>query len=387
MLTDLVSGLEDLPYERVVISGSSEYTKGNEADASLGCVKSIRLPSLPVSNSSLSGRAINFVAFYIGLIVSGFWHISRGDIVICLTDPPLSNVIARFLAVAKGAKVVNWVQDIYPETAARLGFGREDSRFIKLLVRLRNQAWRSAEVNVCIGEKMRDVLNAHGVQQDQLIVIQNWADDEALNPIAQSDNPLRAEWDIAQDEMVVGYSGNLGRAHDSVTMLEAAQSLCEIDDSHIRFLFIGGGAKLNHLKDHTSANRQSGARIETRGYRQRSELRESLSVSDVHWMSLEPQLEGLIVPSKLYGVMAVGRPIIFVGDPDGEVARVIGAAQCGKSFVPGDVEGIVEYLRLLGADVQRRYQLGANARLYCEKELTRRMRIGEWRQLVERLKG
>jgi glycosyltransferase involved in cell wall biosynthesis len=386
MLTDLVGGLAGLGAGRMVITGRSGYAPGAGSTLSeLEGVHTIRLPSLPISNASLIGRAANFIAFYIGLLAAGFVHSKRGDLIICLTDPPLSNVIVRAIAAIKGAKVINWVQDIYPETATRLGFGNEQTRLIRMLAALRDRAWQFAHANVCIGERMRSMLADRGIPGGRIHVIQNWADDTALRPMHPSENSLRKEWGFAADEIVIGYSGNLGRAHDASTMLEAAERLGAEGASHLRFLFIGGGAKHELLKEKEADAHRTGTRIETRGYRERSELRESLSVPDIHWLSLEPQLEGLIVPSKFYGAVAVGRPIIFIGDLDGEVARLIARGQCGRSFEKGDVEGLVSYLRLLGADRSLRETLGGNARRFCEEKLTRQSRIGEWRTLIEQL--
>ena len=118
-------------------------------------------------------------------------------------------------------------------------------------------------------------------------------------------------------------------------------------------------------------------------YRPRSELHQSLNVPDIHWLSLEPELEGLIVPSKFYGAMAVGRPIIFIGDPKGEVARLISTAECGASFSQGNSNDVADYLMLLANDAQLRRRLGANARQFCLDHLTKAQRLEEWRSLIK----
>lgn len=388
MLTDLVEGLAVLDCDRLVITGRSGYAQGSGSRAQqLSGVRTIRLPGLSLGNGFLAARAINFVAFYIGLVITGLWLVRRGDIVVCLTDPPLSNIVVSAIATFKRAKVVNWVQDIYPETATRLGYGSENNTLISLLARARDRTWEKASVNVCIGERMQAMLAGHGVREDRLRVIQNWADDETLRPMPHSENELRTQWNYDHDEIVVGYSGNLGRAHDAVTMLEAADRLGEAANSCFAFLFVGGGAKHDLLKARQEDSLRRGAPIETRGYRERSELRESLSVPDIHWLSLEPQLEGLIVPSKFYGAIAVGRPIIFIGDKDGEIARLIAMGQCGQSFAKGDVEGVTDYLRLLGCDRELRETLGKNARQLSETKLSRKARMVEWQELIDDLKS
>lgn len=383
MLTDLVEGLADLNWERVVITGGAEYANGaGELPPGIFGVRTIRLPGLPVSNNHLGGRALNFLSFYVGFFFAGLWLFRRDDVVVCLTDPPLSNVLAHLLAILRRAHVINWVQDIYPETAARLGFGKEGGVFVRFLAWMRDRAWRNAKMNVCIGNRMKLMLADRGVPASQLTVIQNWADDTALLPFDREQNSLRKEWGFDEELIVVGYSGNLGRAHDVSTMLEASQRLLDAQDNQFLFLFIGGGAKHELIGAKLRDNLTGDANLVARGYCERSELRESLSVPDVHWMSLEPQLEGLIVPSKFYGAIAVGRPVIFIGDTDGEIAQLIAQGQCGRSFKKGDVDGVVDFLLILRSDRALRERLGSNARRLSEQHLSRLDRMKDWRSLI-----
>ncbi|WP_394729451.1 glycosyltransferase family 4 protein [Altererythrobacter sp. GH1-8] len=382
MLTDLVCGLDAPGVERLVITGKAGYTEEAAGmPEGLDGAKVLRLPSLPISNQSLFGRALNFIAFYCGLVVAGLAHIRRGDIVICLTDPPFSNVVVHFLSSLKRARVINWVQDIYPETAARLGFGSESGWLVRLATRMRDRAWQGAAANVCIGETMRWHLASHGAPKTRLHVIPNWADERALTPLDADANPLRREWGFSSDDLIIGYSGNLGRAHDAATMLGAAKRLAAEGETQIKFLFIGGGAK-HALLSETASEPDLAAIVQRRGYRPRSELRASLSLPDVHWLSLEPELEGLIVPSKFYGAIAVGRPIIFIGDPEGEIARLIRDANCGTSCSKGDVEGLINFLLKLEADPDLVQRLGHNARAYCERYLRQETRLLQWQRVI-----
>lgn len=383
MLTDLVGGLSSLEVEMRVITAAASYADtGSASAATLPAGLSVtRLPNLPVSHGSLGGRLLNFVAFYLALIFAGLWHIRRGDLVICLTDPPLVGIFATFIAQIKGARVIHWVQDIYPETAIRLGYGSASNPALRIAIQVRDWAWRKAARNVVIGERMHDLLRSRGVASRQLRVIQNWVDEEEIVPLNPASNPVRRDWGFPDDALVVGYSGNLGRAHDASTMLEAARLLTEENAQPIKWLFIGGGAK-HALLGEAKGDPQLAGRIEQRPYRPRSELPQSLNVPDIHWLSLEPELESLIVPSKFYGAAAVGKPIIFIGDPDGEVARLIDKASCGASFAKGDAEGVARFIGALGRKPELRQRLGDNARNYADKELARHKRLEEWRELI-----
>jgi glycosyltransferase involved in cell wall biosynthesis len=308
----------------------------------------------------------------------------RDDVIICLTDPPFAGIVATLLAQLKGASVIHWVQDIYPETATSLGFGSPSNPLIRLVAGLRDWAWSKAVINVVIGEHMLAMLQKHGVEARQVKVIQNWADDAQLVPLDLDANPLRQQWGFDDRTFVIGYSGNLGRAHDAETMLEAARLLAKDADGSLRFLFIGGGAK-HALLQSAMAEQPLAGMIARQAYRPRAELSQSLNVPDVHWLSLEPELEGLIVPSKFYGAAAVGRPIIFIGDTEGEIAKLIRKADCGASFAKGDAKGVADFISALRKDPSLRRQLGDNARAYCVAQLSRAKRLSEWRALIEYL--
>jgi glycosyltransferase involved in cell wall biosynthesis len=385
MLADLVEGLAPLRLEMHVITGRAAHTPGASGAATdfpVARLSVTRLPHISAGHQSIAGRLVNFAVFYAALIVAGIARIRRGDIVICLTDPPLVGIVTALLAQLKGARLIHWVQDIYPETATRLGYGSPSNPAIRLVTRLRDWAWRRASANVVIGERMGEFLRERTVPARQVCVIPNWADEAALAPLPAEDNPVRSQWGFTSEAIVVGYSGNLGRAHDAATMLGAAAIFAAQPDPAVSFLFIGGGAK-HALLATADADARLAKMISARPYRPRGELRQSLAVPDIHWLSLEPELEGLIVPSKFYGAAAAGRPLIFIGDPQGEIAALITEAECGASFAKGDAAGVAEYLLLLARDAELRQRLGSNAREYCLAHLSRDRRMAQWQSLIK----
>ena len=153
---------------------------------------------------------------------------------------------------------------------------------------------------------------------------------------------------------MVGYSGNLGRAHEFATLLEAA-SLCRADPD-IVFLMIGAGAGMAALQQ--AVLERGLANFQFLPLQPRASLSDTLAAADVHWLSLLPVLEGLIVPSKLYGILASGRPVLFIGDPDGEVARVIDAAGAGLGVAIGQAAELARHIAELKSDPHRRAHFG-----------------------------
>src|SRR5439155_4896450 len=163
------------------------------------------------------------------------------------------------------------------------------------------------------------------VRAERVHVIPNWSDDEEIVPVAHANNPLRSQWSLV-DKFVVGYSGNLGRAHEFETILAASTRLRGHD--RIAFVCIGGG---HHFDEFARRVREHGVKHMFRfvPYQDRKLLKFSLGVPDTHWISLKPELEGLIVPSKFYGIAAAGRAVISISARDGEIARLVEQHDCG----------------------------------------------------------
>ncbi|HXP66774.1 MAG TPA: glycosyltransferase family 4 protein, partial [Steroidobacteraceae bacterium] len=231
----------------------------------------------------------------------------------------------------------------------------------------------TAATNIVLGERMRDFVAQLGVANEQLRIIPNWADLDAATPKRASDSELRTRLEL-QSAFIVGYSGNLGRAHEFFTMLEAASLLHK--DHDIVFLIIGGGASLDALK--RAVQQRDLHNFRFLPYQPRESLPDTLAAADVHWLSLLPALEGLIVPSKLYGIFASHRPAIFIGDPDGEAARIIASAQAGIAVAPGNSGLLAEQIARLKSDFNAREIMGQNGyRLYRDR-FTAETALAEW---------
>jgi glycosyltransferase involved in cell wall biosynthesis len=234
---------------------------------------------------------------------------------------------------------------------------------------------RAAAINVVLGVRMRDLL-ARRVSPSKLRIIENWAVAEAGSE-ERAPSELRARLGL-KGSFVVGYSGNLGRAHEFATLLEAA-SLCRADPD-IVFLMIGAGAGMAALQQ--AVLDRGLANFEFLPLQPRVSLSDTLAAADVHWLSLLPVLEGLIVPSKLYGILASGRPVLFIGDPEGEVARVIEAAGAGLGVAIGQPAELARHIAELKSDPHRRAVLSENAlRLYRERYTGQRA-LDRWSELL-----
>lgn len=380
MLTDLTLALDPSRYDVAVVCSRQRY---DDAEARLRPTDTVegvaihRVWTTRFGRASLPGRALDYVSFYGSVIVFLLRRVGRNDIVIVKTDPPLLNVIAALCARIKRYRIINWVQDLFPEVAARLGMIGAGSAPFRFLRWLRDRGFARSAHTVAIGEKMRELIRSRGIAAERISVIPNWADGDAIKPVARADNALRRDWQLGE-RFVVGYSGNLGRAHDFRALFAAAESLRDNDD--VAFLIIGGGAQLPELE--REASERGLTNVMFKPYQPRERLAESLSASDVHFASLQEQLEGCIVPSKVYGILAAGRPVLFEGSLDGEVAGLVARHDVGACVAAGDAEAMVREIRALAAD-RDNYTARANrARAVFDAHFSLHAATERWHQLL-----
>jgi glycosyltransferase involved in cell wall biosynthesis len=342
MLSDLAFGLAENCEEKEIHIVTSQQ-KYDEPTAKLAAYEQLnhvhihRVKTTQYGRQNLIGRAGDYLSFYFSAALKLFQLTKKGDILVAKTDPPLISVIAAIIAKLKKAQLVNWLQDLFPEVAAELGIKLARGIIYKILKLIRNRTLHQAKMNVVIGELMAKRLINEGISEKQITVIHNWADGEQIKPVPHEQNPLRKEWGL-EGKFVVGYSGNLGRSHDFSTILLAAEELK--NNESIMFLFIGGGAQLDSLID--ECDRKGLVNIIFKPYQPRKRLHQSLSASDVHLISLKAELEGLIVPSKFYGILAAGRPVIFIGDQEGELSNIIKKKKCGRVIEQGSVKHLIQ---------------------------------------------
>jgi colanic acid biosynthesis glycosyl transferase WcaI len=353
MLSDLAFHLAERGWHVEVVTSRQRY---DDAAARLPARETVRgvtvtrVWSSSFGRAFLPGRAVDYATFYASAFVALFRKANRDTTLVALTDPPLISVIAAIAALLRRAALVNWTQDLFPEVAEALGM-----RSLRVLRGIRNWSLRRAKANVALGDLM-------AARLPRAAVIHNWAD-ASLHPIEQS-----------HDRFIVGYSGNLGRAHDASTMLAAMRALR--DDSSIEFLVTGGGAQLDVIRNEHLSN------VRFAGYAPREKLSESLSASDAHLVTLQPSLEGLILPSKFYGILAVGRPVLFAGSADGELARIIRKYECGIVIESGDGAGLARCIRELAQSPERARAMGRRGRLLYDEMFAPSIAMAAWEKVL-----
>lgn len=382
MLTDLAVALAAAGADVHVVTSRLRCGGGAQLprEETVGGVAVHRAWSSAFGRGSLAGRALDYATFCAAATLALRALARRGDVVVAMTDPPLVSVPAAWVAYRRGARLVNWLQDVFPEVGEALGVRLAGGTTGRWLRGLRDRSLRRAAANVVVGRRMRDRVAATGVDPRRVTVIENWADGAALRPLVPDANPLRDEWGL-DGKFVVAYSGNMGRAHEFDTVLAAAEVLRGRAD--VAFLFVGDGARRPAIEARVVA--RGLPNVSFRPYQPRERLGASLAAADVHLVTLRPELEGLVVPSKLYGIAAVGRPAIFVGDPAGEAGAFLAGARCGLAVRPGDALALVAAIETLAGDPALAQRMGAAARRTFDERHDLPRAVARWRALLEGL--
>jgi glycosyltransferase involved in cell wall biosynthesis len=328
----------------------------------------------------LLGRLIDYLCFHFG----AFWYLivnlRRGDICVVCSDPPMITATTILPVIIRGAVQVNWLFDLFPEVAIGLNVVKRGSLVGAFNLWLRDRALRFSRLNVTPMRAMSEYLETRGVPRSLLVIVESWSDGDSIRPMPTRDCSLRSEWGLS-DKFVVGYSGNLGRAHEFATILDAAETLRDRDD--IAFVFVGGGFRRPWVESEVA--RRGLSNVVMKPLQPRERLREVLAVPDVHLVSLLPEMEPFVVPSKFYGIAAAGRPTIFVGAKDGEIARLVDGNACGESVSIGDSGCLAQTISRMADWEPLCPAMGSNARRLFEALYTDTRGIAAWIEIFRQL--
>ncbi len=374
LLAQLCSDLaRDLDVTVVAGSLANEPTGRATRDG----VDVIRVRSTTFERRRLSLRALNYATFLVQALRAALAQ-ERPDVVLAMTDPPVIGDLAWIVARRFGVPLVVVSQDVFPETAVRLG--RIDNRAVVTALRVLVNAYlRRADRVVAIGETMRERLVDKGARADRVTVIPNWVDTTVLTPAPRDNGWARANG--FDGRFVVMHSGNVGHAQDLDSLIRASTLLDDLDDLSIAI--VGGGVRHAEL---VALARELGAdRVRFLPYQPRETLAESLSAADVHVVGLARGLAGYVVPSRLYGVLAVARPVICAADAESETAQLVERVGCGIVVEPGRPELLADAIRRTHSGELDLAELGGRGRDYVTREADRRVAVQRYRALLDEL--
>jgi glycosyltransferase involved in cell wall biosynthesis len=379
LLTDLAEDLAAAGWSVRVVTGRTTYL-GQDGLASRREIRAgveiVRVRGTRFGRRTLLGRAADYASYAVAAFVEAL-RSERGSVLVGMTDPPMFMSGVLLAARVRGCRAVYWAQDVFPDVAVRLGVLRGGGIPHRLLRAIAGAVCRHCDAVVALGERMADLLVRAGVSSSSVAVIHNWADTTAIVPVAREQNSFRVEQGI-RDEFLVLYSGNMGRAH---TFDALKGAMLRLRSEPILFMFVGSGYRLGELTEFARAYALSNVRF--LDYLPRRELANSLPAADVAVVTEDPTAVGLLVPSKTYGVLASGRPLLFVGSQESDVAGIVRESDCGFVISPSDAAGVSEAILQLQNDPDIRRKLGANARQAAESRYSRAGASRAWDELLE----
>ena len=381
LLTELTEDLAAQGETITVITGKTAYTGGHSVLPEQEIYKGIRIMRVGFTRFGRTytlGRLADYLSFWISAFVNAV-RAKHQDCLVVLSDPPLLSVLAALVQMIKPVKTVCWLQDVFPEIAVRAGVLPEGFG-ARCLRRLAKWSLRQMDQVVVIGRCMERHVLSEGVQSPSVTRIPNWADGTHIKSLPRSQNEFLRRHNLV-NQFVVMYSGNHGVVHEYETLVALLRETRSVPE--LCFCFIGEGTWKKRLIE--TAQVEEWPHVRFMPYQPRSLVQSSLSAADMHLVSLRTDMEGLSIPSKVYGALAAGRPVIFIGPRGSETAALVGEAQCGYSVEPGDTQGAVQAVLAGYEDRALLEQQGQAARLFFSRRFDRKIATMSFHQVFQRV--
>jgi glycosyltransferase involved in cell wall biosynthesis len=362
-MTELATRLTELGWQITVYTAKPAWgTDGDASDAAskeivYEGVRILRVPTVASQRGGLVSKGVAAVSFAVS-VSWAVWRDRRAyDGMIITTNPPFVGVLGWFFTRVYRRPYLLIVYDVFPEFAISLGVLRADSLLARAWRRLTAAILSNAAVVVVIGRDMAELIRGKmpARRRDRIVLIPNWSDERHIRPVPPQENGFRSEHGL-QGRFVVQYSGRLGEKHNLEPLIDAARML---SDTNVLFQFVGEGAKKPKLQEMVA--RYGVTNVQFLPYQPMDRLAETLSAGDVSVVCLEMGHTGISVPSKAYGVMAAGTPILGMLDPVGEIAQTIKETGCGV-LVDENPDDVASTIRELMADPGRIEAMGGAAR-------------------------
>lgn len=326
----------------------------------------------------IRGKAFNGVIFCLRAGLHLCRHRDKNTVLLLTTAPPFLSIIGYLANLCFGLPYVCLIYDLYPDAVTELKVLSPQHFITKIWDRLNALIWEKAQNIIVLSSTMKErIVNKHPQVGDKISVIHNWADSNWIQPISKQEN-----WFVRQHKLekkfTVLYSGNLGRCHDVETIVSAIELL---KDDSIQFVFIGAGAKqANCIEQINDLGLQKNCLFLP--YQDRENLPYSLTACDLAFVSIAPGLEGVVAPSKLYGIMAAGRSIAAVCDPQSYLRKLITSAACGACFTHKDSQGLANFIRSLAVNPTLAATMGKAGRKYLEQHFTPEIITQQYKQVL-----
>jgi len=347
-----------------------------------GGVEIRRLPLSSFGKGRVVLRLLAGLSFIAQVALRGLFVRRLGGVVFS-TSPPMCSAAAVFLHYVRRVPTFFWVMDVNPDQAVAVGWASPDAMSTRLFERLNRVALRSSQRIVALDRYMASRIEAKQDCSSRLRVIPPWPLGSYIRPVAHEDNPFREEHAL-QERFVVMYSGNVGPTSPVIPLLEAALVLQ--DDPDLVFVLIGGGVGRKPAEEFVAEHRPRNVLLLP--YQPVEALQFSLSAADIHVVTMVDEVVGINHPCKVYGAMAAGRPVLFLGPERSHVGDLLAESELGWSAPLQDVEAIASTIRDARATAPMELKdMGARGLDLTRERLSEERLRGELCELVEEAFG
>lgn len=368
LLADLAASLVRHRHEVHVVCSRRLYGGGSKKLNRREVINGVHVHRIVASgfgNGRVYGSMLDYFSFYFFAL----WKVlflPRADICLALTSPPFIGLLALILKRLKKTQFVIWTMDVYPEIASVLGTVKCGSMIYRLMSGINRKLYSEASSIISLGEIMTQRLIEAGAESSKIKVVDNWVPGESVKPVSSEKSHFRKLWNL-NNYITVMYCGSVGMGFNVSTFISAMQMLG--NTTKFRVIFVGGGRRKTQLQE--LINKHHFRFVHFYSSVSITELSEVLAVGDIHIVSQAQGTQGLTVPSKLYGIMAAGKPVLFMGPEDSDCARIIRRAKCGLIISSNHAKSLAEAINVLIEQPEERIRMGARGRKYYERYLGR----------------
>ena len=336
--SDLAKALAQAGHEVTVVCSSRGYNDPHvlfPKREMWNAVTIIRIRSTGCGKASKWRRATDFGTFMASCALR-LWMLPRFDVVVAMTSPPLLSFLSSLVVPSRARNLVIWSMDLNPDEAIAAGWLREKSLTACLLSRMLSHSLKRAAVVVALDRFMKDRIEAKGIETEKIRVVPPWAHDDHVGFDSVGREEFRKLHGLS-NKFVVMYSGNHSPCHPLDTLLEAAERLADRDE--IAFCFVGGGIEFKRVQ--ARVRDRSLPNVHCLPYQPFDKLSASLSAADLHVVVMGDRYVGIVHPCKVYNVLAVGAPLLYIGPVESHVNDIIRQASLGAySAVHDDVDAV-----------------------------------------------
>lgn len=391
LLLDLCEDLVKAGYKVKVVTGNpSEILEQKQKrnilrQENYKGIEIFRLRNTTFSKYKITGRVLNYLTFHFLVFFHTLFY-ERPNLVFVLSTPPFISFYGLMLKMLKKSKVIYNVQDMFPDLAVELG-KLKNKQFIRFLKKLSELIIKKVDKVIVIGEYMkkrirRELLREISVSNNHIVTIHNWADGDKIKVLREDveNSFFKKKWEL-EGRFVILYSGNIGYLHEFDTIISTAEYFSKKGLKEIVFVFIGEGIKKSYIEK--KAKEKELNNILFFPYQPQEMLTYSLGLANVSLVTLEKGFEGMVVPSKIYGILASGRPVIAVVGEESEIVEIIGKAKCGEIVKIGDCNALVNSIVNYYKDPQKCNEEGMNGRRYFEKNFDRKIATKKYIKVIE----